>query len=102
MSARTLRRRSAPSGRFRSKSTYLSSQYARLKGRRGHKKAIGAVVHSILVSAYYVLSREQPYHDLGPDYLLRRDRNDAYKDRLVRQLERLGHKVTLEPLAATA
>lgn len=54
------------------------------------------------MSAYYVLSREQPYHDLGPDYLLRRDRNDAYKDRLVRQLERLGHKVTLEPLAATA
>ncbi len=86
----------------RSKGTYFASQYARLKGRRGHNKAIGAVAHSILVIAYHVLSRRQSYADLGPDYLLLRDNAEAYKNRLVRQLERLGHKVTLEPLAATA
>lgn len=86
----------------RSKGTYLSSQYARLKGRRGHKKAIGAVAHSILVISYFVLARRRPYSDLGPDYLLLRDNAEAYKKRLVRQLERLGHKVTLEPLAQTA
>jgi len=86
----------------RSKGTYLSSQYARLKGRRGHTKAIAAVAHSILVIAYHVLDRRLPYHELGPDYLLLRDRSEAYKARLVRQLERLGHKVTLEPLARTA
>jgi len=86
----------------RSKGSYLSSQYARLKGRRGHKKAIGAVAHSILVIAYHVLQRRRSYADLGPDYLLLRDNADAYKNRLVRQLERLGHKVTLEPLAQTA
>jgi transposase len=86
----------------RSKGTYFASQYARVKGRRGHQKAIGAVAHSILVIAYHVLSRRQSYTDLGPDYLLLRERSDAYKNRLVRQLERLGHKVTLEPLAQTA
>ncbi len=86
----------------RSKGSYLSSQYARLKGRRGHKKAIGAVAHSILVIAYHVLQRRRSYADLGPHYLLLRDNADAYKNRLVRQLERLGHKVTLEPLAQTA
>ncbi len=86
----------------RSKRTYLASQYARLKGRRGHKKAIGAVAHSILVIAYHVLERRVPYHELGPDYLLLRDRSEAYKKRLVRQLERLGHKVTLEPLPQIA
>ncbi len=86
----------------RSKGTYLSSQYARLKGRRGHKKAIGAVAHSILVIAYHVLQRHRPYQDLGPDYLLLRDNAEAYTKRLVRQLERLGHKVSLEPLAQTA
>lgn len=86
----------------RTKSGYLRSQYARLKGRRGHKKAIGAVAHSILVISYHVLARRTPYKDLGPDYLLLRERSEAYTHRLVRQLERLGHRVTLEPLAATA
>jgi transposase len=86
----------------RSKGTYLASQYARIKGRRGHKKAIGAVAHSILVIAYHVLKRRQAYTELGPDYLLLRDSAAAYTKRLVRQLERLGHRVTLEPLAATA
>ncbi|MBI4219474.1 MAG: IS110 family transposase, partial [Chloroflexi bacterium] len=63
-------------------------------------KATVAVAHSILVASYYILLRNQPYADLGPDYLLTRDSTDAYKARLVRQLERLGHKVTLEPVAA--
>jgi transposase len=86
----------------RSKQTYLASQYARIKGRRGHKKAIGAVAHSILVIAYHVLQRHRPYSELGPDFLLRRDNAEAYTKRLVRQLERLGHKVSLEPLPMSA
>jgi transposase len=86
----------------RSKPNYLRSQYARLKGRRGHKKAVVAVAHSILVIGYHLLSREVPYAELGPDYLLLRERTEAYTHRLVRQLERLGHKVTLEAMPATA
>jgi transposase len=86
----------------RSKGTYLASQYARIKGRRGHKKAVGAVAHSILTIAYHVLQRHRPYADLGPDYLLLRDNAEAYTKRLVRQLERLGHKVSLEPLPLSA
>ena len=71
----------------------------RLKGRRGHAKATVSTGHSILVAAYYMLQREVPYQDLGDDYFHRRDREHAerYRRRLVRQLERLGHKVTLEP-----
>jgi transposase len=84
----------------RTKGTYLAAQYARLKGRRGHKKAIVAVAHSILVIAYHVLQRGEPYSDLGADYFLDRQHSDAYKNRLVRQLERMGHKVTLEPADA--
>jgi transposase len=86
----------------RSKRTYLASPYARIKGRRGHKKAVGAVAHSILVIAYHVLQRLRPYSELGPDYLLRRDNAEAHTKRLVRQLERLGHKVTLEPFPLSA
>jgi transposase len=84
----------------RTKGTYLAAQYARLKGRRGHKKAIVAVAHSILVIAWHLLTREQPYSDLGADYFLQRQSSDAYRNRLVRQLERMGHKVTLEPSEA--
>lgn len=86
----------------RSKGTYFSAQYGRLKGRRGHKKAIGAVRHSILVVAYHILKNERDYRDLGADYFLKREGDDAYKKRLVRQLERLGYNVELQELAESA
>jgi hypothetical protein len=84
----------------RAKGTYLAAQDARLQGRRGHKRATIAVAHSILVIASCLLERGEPYSDLGADYFLDRHSSDAYKNRLVRQLERLGHKVTLEPADA--
>jgi transposase len=77
--------------------TYLAAQYWRLGGRRNDKRAAVAVGHSILVSAYYVLDRRQPYAELGGDYFLERQSNQAHVRRLVRQLERLGHKVSIQP-----
>jgi transposase len=87
----------------RTKGSYLSAQYYRLKGRRGPGRATIAVGHSILVVAYHILQRKAAYHDLGEDYFQQRQQQaaDRYAKRLVRQLEQLGHKVTLEP-AATA
>jgi hypothetical protein len=55
--------------------------------RRGRSRAQVAVAHSILVSAYYMLSRDEPYRDLGPDWLRRRD-DEAHARRLVTQLPR--------------
>lgn len=66
------------------------------------KKAAVAVGHSILVISYYVIERDQPYDELGEDFFFKRQTTDAYKKRLVRQLERLGHRVTLEPLPQMA
>ena len=83
----------------RSKGTYLSAQYTRLRGRRGPGKATGALRHSILVAAYHILDQHLPYQDLGADYYDRRSSQQRAK-RLVRQLEQLGHKVNLEPLPA--
>ena len=57
-----------------------------------------AVAHSMLVSAYYMLQRDQPYHELGPDWHSRRN-NEAHTRRLVQQLERLGHTVILDAVA---
>jgi transposase len=82
----------------RSKDTYLAAQQERLAPRRGAKRAQVAVAHSILVSAYYMLERDEPYQDLGPDWLQHRH-DQAHTRRLVAQLERLGHTVVLDPAA---
>jgi transposase len=87
----------AQSAAGRTKDTYLHSQYLRVKRRRRHRKAIVAVAHSILVAAYYILRDEVPYTELGGDYFIQRDDPDRVTQRLVRQLERLGQSVTLEP-----
>jgi transposase len=92
----------ANSAAGRTKDTYLRAQYLRIKRRRGHNKAIVAAAHSILVSAYHVLAEARPYDELGGDYFLRREDRARIAKRLVRQLERLGHSVTLEPVAEPA
>jgi len=77
------------------KNTYLSAQYHRLAGRRGQKRAIVAVSHSILVIAYHMIQRKEPYHELGGDYFDKR-RPEASAKRLVKRLEQLGFSVSLE------
>jgi transposase len=84
----------------RTKGTYLNAQYHRLRGRRGPGKATMAVAHSVLVIAYHVLDQGIAYQELGDDYFQQRHAVDRYQRQLVRQLERLGHKVTLEPIEA--
>jgi transposase len=85
----------------RTKNTYLSAQYHRLRGRRGHSKAVTAVGHSILTAAWHMLQNGELYNDLGGDYFTRRD-PDRITKRLIRQLEALGHTVTLEPREVAA
>jgi hypothetical protein len=84
--------------------TYLSAQYQRLRGRPGHQKATIATGNSILLAAWHMLTRGVPYHDLGDDYFIRRQAEHAerYRRRLVQQRQKLGHKVTLEPLPEAA
>jgi transposase len=83
----------------RTKHTYLAAQFHRLKGRRGAKRAVVALAHSILVIAYHILQEDGTvYRDLGPSYVDERNKEAATK-RTVKRLERLGYKVTLEPAA---
>jgi transposase len=79
----------------RTRHTYLSAQYHRLAGRRGKKKAIVAVAHSIVVIAYHLIQRKEPYRELGGDYF-DKHRPEATATRLVKRLERLGYTVTLQ------
>jgi transposase len=86
---------------IRVKANYPAAQYRRLKPRRGHKRALGAVKHTLICSIWHMLSTGETYRDLGPDYFTNRDPARQTK-RLVKQLERLGHHVTLTEGAAAA
>ena len=83
----------------RTSDVYLTAQYHRLRPRRGHGRALGAVKHSILCACWHMLTTGELYRELGGDYYTRRDPEHATR-RLVAQLERLGHHVTLEAAAA--
>jgi transposase len=77
------------------KDTYLSAQYRRLAARRGKKKAIVALEHTILVIAYHLIKRHEPYRELGGDYFDKR-RPEATANRLIKRLEQLGYSVSLQ------
>lgn len=80
----------------RTKGSYAQALYRRLAGRRGKKRAIIAVARTLLESFWYMLSRREPYRDLGGDYFDKR-RKDVKVNILTKQLEKLGYAVQLEP-----
>jgi len=83
------------------KETYLSALYRRLAARRGKKRAIVALAHSILVAAHAMLQCRVVYDELGPHYLDRRN-GDQVARYCVKRLQALGLQVTLKPLAEAA
>src|SRR5262245_19988226 len=76
------------------KESYLSAQYRRLASRRGKKRALVAVGHTVLGLVYHTLRYGKEYAELGSDYFdrLEPERLQRY---LVRRLQRLGYTVTL-------
>ena len=84
----------AAHGAARSKHTYLRSLYYRLTPRLGKQRAAVAVGRTILEAAYFMILRQEEYHDLGDAYLDQREREHTVK-RLVRRLEALGCEVRM-------
>lgn len=83
------------------KQTYLAAQYHRLARRMGRKKALVAVAHSLLVIVYHVLARRADYRELGGDYF-DRQQHQTQQQRLIKRLERMGLRVTVEALPSAA
>ncbi len=79
----------------KTKDTYLAAQYRRIAARRGKKRALVALGHTILVMVYHILTRRQPYHELGVAYFDQLERQRV-EQRLVHRLERLGYTVSLQ------
>ncbi len=85
----------------RTKDTYFSAQYRRLAGRRGKKRAIVAVGHSLLVVIYTLLKHEVDYQELGANHFDTRE-PERLRRYLVKRLESLGFDVTLQPTDTAA
>lgn len=83
----------------RCKDGYLQAQYRRLAARRGRKRAIVAVAHSLVTSIYFMLLHDIPFADLGGDYFEQRDR-DRRAQRALQTLRSLGYDVDNIPRPA--
>jgi transposase len=83
----------------KTKQTYLAAQYQRIAARRGKTRALMALGHTILIIVYYLLTRKQPYQDLGTAYFDKLEQHRV-QQRLVHRFERLGYQVSLQPSVA--
>jgi hypothetical protein len=86
---------------IRVKGSRFGALYRRVCRRAGHNVAIVAVARAILEIIWHLLTKGTTYHELGADYLERRD-TVRTTQHYVRLLEKLGHRVTLEPVAIAA
>lgn len=78
--------------------SYYQAKYKRLKQRRGHKRAIVAIGHAMLVAIYYMIKKGEPYRELSAKFVSDHE-NGRKKDDLVRQLQNLGYSVSLTQTA---
>jgi len=84
----------------RVKTSYLSTVYHHLAGRRGAPRAIIAVAHHMLTAVYYMLTRNQPFRDLGANYRDERNKARVVK-RLTNRLRQLGVEAIFQPIATS-
>jgi transposase len=86
---------------IRVKDGHFTRKYRRIKARSGHRTAIGAVKHALLIALYHMLKNGELYHPpiVHPD--AERKQHERTTKRLIAQLERLGHAVTLQTATST-
>jgi transposase len=80
------------------RNTALAARYHRLVRHRGHKKAVVAVAHQILVLAWHLLHDQTDYIEFGAAHVDAREAAHTRR-RALRTLERQGYRVTLQPTA---
>jgi len=86
-------------GASRTKKSYFHALYIRTCARRGPKRALMAVAHSMIVVGFYLIKRDFKFNDLGADFFDRRNREQATR-RAVKRLNALGYSVHLEQAAS--
>jgi len=85
----------------RKKGSYFRTQYKRLSARRGKKRALVAVGHSILTIVYHVMKYKIAYEELGEDFFDKLN-GDRLRKHYTKRLESLGYQVDLRPMSVVA
>lgn len=80
---------------IRKKESYFYSRYQRIAARRGGKRALIAVAHSMLIAIYHMLKEKVSYRDLGVNYYSEIQQEKIIK-RNLRSLEKLGVNVIIQ------
>jgi transposase len=92
----------AAMGAIRVKDGHFARKYRRIKARSGHKKAIGAIKHALLIALYHMLKTGELYRPPTPNPEAERRAHERATKRLIAQLEKLGHTVALQTATAEA
>ena len=79
----------------RCKDSYLSARFKRVASRRGRKRAVVAIAHSILVICFFMIRDGLIYEDLGPDFFDKRN-EEAIVKRSIKRIEALGYDVSVK------
>lgn len=82
-----------------SHSTFLAARYQRLLRRRGKMRAVVAIEHSLIIAVWHMLANGEAFNELGPDYYSRIAKPNKARNAAIRQLNRLGFEVQLQPQA---
>jgi transposase len=85
----------------RKEDCYLSAQFRRLASRRGVKRAVMAVAHTMLTIVYHMLKTSRSYKDLGGTYFEQINKHQLQRY-FLKRLQRLGLKVTVAPAVQPA
>lgn len=81
---------------IRNKQSYLHSRYQRIAARRGGKRALVAIAHTILIIIYHILKEKTKYKDLGNDYYIVQNQERLIQKN-IQSLEKLGVKIAVQP-----
>lgn len=80
---------------IRKKDSYFYGKYQRIAARRGGKRALIAIAHSMVLAIYHILKDLQPFKDLGSNYFITLNEEKIIK-RNVKSIENLGYEVILQ------
>ncbi len=79
---------------IRHKDSYFYAKYCKIAARRGGKRAIVAIAHSMTLAIYHILLNKEHFQDLGSEYF-NIVNAEKIKKRNIQSLENLGFSVSL-------
>jgi DNA uptake protein ComE-like DNA-binding protein len=80
---------------IRDKNSFFYARYKKISSRRGGKRALVAIAHSMLLSIYSMIKKNEPFRDLGSDYFFVMDK-EKILNRNLQSIKKLGYSVTLQ------